>query len=308
MKGSMLAAAVAAAVVGSMSPAGAGESPFGWIYTAELHPQGTFEYEHKSFLQYRQSQGTYSYLQNKEEIEYGVTNRLQVAGYFNWSYANAFRNGVDGTTGGPGVGQFLDENFDPFSRYSRARFDSIAFEAIYQVMNPITDPFGLALYIEPEFGPLTRELEWRVIIQKNFFDDRLIIAANIMGKHEREVNLDGTIEKASPLDLTLGASYLIAPNWMVGFETRIHNEFTGYLFNSPEHSAFFAGPVIHYATKDFWITAAWRHQLPIVQTYNADQASVVVNGRIYGDEHARDEFMFRLGVPFGPGTHVAEKR
>jgi len=284
---------------GNARPAFAGESPFGWIYTADLHPQGTFEFEHKSFLQSRQSRGNYAYLQNKEEIEYGVTNRLQIAGYVNWSYANAFQNGIDGMTGGPGVSQFLTDTFDPFSRYHRARFDSLAFETIYQVLNPITDPFGLALYIEPEFGPLTRELEWRIILQKNFLDDRLIVAANVSGKHERERNLDGTIDRASPLDLTLGVSYLFAPNWLFGVEGRIHNEFAGYFFDTPEHSAFFAGPVLHYGSKEFWVTAAWRHQLPWVQTYTEDQAAVVYRGRIYGDEHARDEFMFRLGVPFG---------
>lgn len=291
-------------VIASAGQASAGESPFGWIYTADVHPQGTFEYEHKSFWQHRQSQGDYSYWQNREEIEYGVTNRFQISGYFNWSYANAYRNGIDGLTGGPGVSQFLDTSFDPTSRYRGTRFDSVSMEMIYQVMNPVTDPFGLALYLEPEFGPLSRELEWKIILQKNFLDDRLIVAANISAKHEREAYLDGGIERASPLDITIGASYLAFPNWSFGVEARIHNEFSGgYFFNNPEHTAYFLGPAIHYATKEFWVTAAWRHQMPWVQTYNADQAAVVAGGRIYGDEHARDEIMFRVGVPFGSPTH-----
>jgi hypothetical protein len=294
-------ATLAMAVIGFTGAAVAGESPFGWIYTADVHPKGTWEYEHKSFLQQGQSQGQYSYLQNKEEIEYGLTDKLQIGAYFNWSYANSYRNGIDGLTSGPGVNQYLAATFDPYSRYRGTRFDSVSFEAIYQVMNPVTDPFGLALYIEPSFGPLTRELEWRIILQKNFLDDRLILAMNILGQHERNVYLDGSIERASPLDLTFGVSYLVMPNWTIGLETRIHNEFTGYFFNSPDHSAFFAGPVLHYATKDYWWTIAWRHQLPIVNTYNEDQASVVYNGRIYGNEHARDEVMFRLGVPLGAG-------
>jgi len=287
------------AIVASVSTAQAGESLFGWIYTADVHPKGTLEYEHWSFLQSRQSRGKYEFWFNREEIEYGVTDRLQVAAYFNWTSSNAFRNGIDGTTGGPGVSQLLPASFDPFSRFRNTRFDSISLEAIYQVLNPVTDPIGLAVYIEPEIGPLSKELEWKIILQKNFLDDRLIVAANIFGKHEREINLDGTVEKASPLDLTLGVSYLAFPNWYLGVEARIHNEFTGYFFNSPEHSAFFAGPVVHYATKDFWITAAWRHQLPMVQTYNAEQAALVVNHRIYGEEHARNEFMFKMGIPFG---------
>ncbi len=276
----------------------ASESPFGWVYTTDVHPRGTLEFEHKSYLNNGQSQGQYAYLQNKEEIEYGVTDRFQAALYLNWSYANAYRNGIDGTTGGPGVSQFLTGSFDPLSRYDRARFDSVAVELIYQIMNPVTDPLGLALYVEPEFGPLEQELEWRILLQKNFLNDRLILSANINGTIERETELGGDIEKASPVDLLLGASYLVFPNWSFGIEGRIHNEFIGYFFNSPEHSAFFLGPVVHYAKKEFWLTAAWRHQLPIVQTYNADQASVVAGGRIYGEEHARDEIAFRFGIPF----------
>ncbi|MDF6927085.1 hypothetical protein NMT90_27325, partial [Escherichia coli] len=69
----------------------AGESPFGWIYTADVMPKGRFEFEHQSFLQRGQSQGSYSGLLNREEVEYGVTDKFQLAGYFNWSYVNANR-------------------------------------------------------------------------------------------------------------------------------------------------------------------------------------------------------------------------
>jgi hypothetical protein len=276
----------------------AGESPFGWLYTADVHPPGTMEFEHKSFLQQGQSHGQYSYLQNKEEIEYGVTDKFQASLYLNWSYSNAYQNGIDGTTSGPGVSRYLSDSFDPLSRYRKARFDSVAFEFVYQLLNPVTDPIGFALYVEPEIGPLEKELEWKIILQKNFLDDRLIIAANITGVIEREVRLNGEIEKASPLDIALGASYRFTDNWSFGLEGRIHNEFTGYFFNNPEHTAFFLGPVIHYGGKNFWATVAWRHQLPISSAYSDDQREVTHRGRIYGDEHARDEIMFRFGIPF----------
>ncbi|MDP0941854.1 hypothetical protein, partial [Klebsiella quasipneumoniae] len=71
-------------------------------------------------------------------------------------------------------------------RYRKTRFETVSLEAIYQLMNPVTDPIGLALYIEPELGPRERDLEWRIILQKNWLDDRLIFAANILGAHERD--------------------------------------------------------------------------------------------------------------------------
>ncbi|MCS3926182.1 hypothetical protein M2175_001213 [Bradyrhizobium elkanii] len=43
--------------------------------------------------------------------------------------------------------QFLDASFDPYSRYENTRFDSVSFEAIYQVLNPVTDPVGLVTVV-----------------------------------------------------------------------------------------------------------------------------------------------------------------
>ncbi|ANA35746.1 Lipoprotein [Ralstonia mannitolilytica] len=276
--------------------ANAGESPFGWIYTADVMPKGRFEFEHQSLLQQGQSQGSYSGLLNREEIEYGVTDKFQLAGYFNWSYVNAKANGVDGTTRGPLTD--LGPNDDPTGRYRKTRFETVSLEAIYQVLNPVTDPIGLALYLEPELGPRERDLEWRIILQKNMLDDRLIFAANILGAHERDKTAMGDIERASMLDLTAGVSYRFTDNLSLGAEARNHREFLGYRFDRRDHSAWFVGPNLHYATKHWWVTAAWRHQLPVVKTYNEDQAAVVAGHRIFGDEHARNEFIVKVGVPF----------
>lgn len=273
----------------------AGESPFGWIYTADLTPKGAREYEHKSFLQNGQSKGEYSYWKHAEEIEFGVTDNLQVSFYLNWSQVNASKNGVNGETGGPGTDLSASDN--PFGRFRQTRVDTVSSEIIYRLMNPYTDSFGLALYLEPEIGPKERELEWRVILQKNYIDDRLTLATNITGVHERE---EGAmeLEKASMLDLTFGGSYRFINNWSAGLEARNHQEFLGYGYQSKEHSAWFLGPNIHYGSQKFWVTAAWRHQMPWVKGYSQDQRDEIVSGRIYGDEHARNEFMVKVGVPF----------
>ncbi|WGD53547.1 hypothetical protein QA641_06430 [Bradyrhizobium sp. CB1650] len=194
--------------------------------------------------------------------------------------------------------QFLDASFDPYSRYENTRFDSVSSEAIYQVLNPVTDPVGLALYIEPDIGSKEKELEWRVILQKNFLEDRLIAAINIMAKHEREA--DGSIERASPIDVTFGMSYLVIPNWMIGFETRVHNEFTGYGSTIPNIPRSLPAPssTTPLRPEGIMMDAGLASPTADVITYNEDQASVVKHGRIYGDEHARDEVMFRLCVPF----------
>jgi hypothetical protein len=175
-------------------------------------------------------------------------------------------------------------------------------EHVVKLLNPYTDPIGFGLYLEPAFGPNVRELEVKALFQKNFFGDRLIAAANVTFETEHEEH-EGEVEKASMIDLVVGASYRVADNWMAGIEFRNHREFQGYWLNHPEHSAYFLGPTLHYATKDFWVTASWRHQLPMVQAFNQDQRDVSRGGRIFGDEHSRDEFIFRLGIPFG-GEHA----
>jgi Family of unknown function (DUF6662) len=273
----------------------ASESPFGWLYTADVQPPGTFEYEHWSWLQLGQAGGTYHFLQNREELEYGITNRFQVSGYINWSYVNARRNEPDGTTGGPGTD--LEPDDDPLGRFTRTRFDSISIEGIYMFLNPLTNPIGLAFYVEPEIGPDEQEIEFRLIAQKNFLDDRLILALNLWTAFENESTKEG-MERATMLELDFGASYRFTSNWSVGIEGRNHREFIGRGYGDPEHSAWFIGPVIHYATQRWWATLAYRHQLPVVEAFTQEQRDVVKNGRIYGDEHSRDEVMLKIGIPF----------
>jgi hypothetical protein len=292
---SLLLGAATVLLVLVPSAARAGESPFGWLYTADVQPPRTFELEHWSWLQHGQAGGQYDYVINKEELEYGITNRFQISGYFNWSYVNAIRNEPDGATGGPGTD--IAENADPSGRFTRTRFDSVAVELLYLLLNPLTDPFGLAFYVEPEVGPDVAELELRLIAQKNFLDDRLILALNFWTAFETE-NTEQGVERATALELDFGVSYRFAPGWSAGIEGRNHREFVGHGYGTPEHSAWFVGPNIHYATQRWWVTVAYRHQLPVVETYNEDQETVTRHGRIFGDEHARDEFIVKIGIPF----------
>jgi hypothetical protein len=288
--------AACATLLAASPPASAGEGPFAWIYTLDLQPQGTWQFEQWEWLQTGQSQGDYYFLTNKSEFEYGFRPWYQVGLYLNTEYTYANRNGVDGTTGGPGTN--IDPNSDPFAPYSSFRFKSVSMEHIVRFLNPYTDPFGFGLYFEPAIGPYGYELELKVLLQKNFFDDRLVLAANIVMETEQEWQ-SGATEYDSVLDLLVGASYRFADNWAFGVEFRNHREFSGQAFNAPEHSAYFLGPTIHYANERWWATFGWRHQMPWVQAFNDDQQSVVVNGQIFGDEHAADEFMLRVGIPFG---------
>ncbi|MCS6764752.1 MAG: transporter [Candidatus Protistobacter heckmanni] len=146
-------------------------------------------------------------------------------------------------------------------------------------------------------GKEQKELELKLILQKNFFDDRMIWATNIETAIEKDT-AGAEVEKATELNLQTGVSYRFMPNWSAGVELRNHHEFSGYGYRNHEHSAWFFGPSVHYATKNWWMNVAWRAQMPWVKTFKDEQLEVVLGGRIYGGEHARNEFAINFGVPF----------
>ncbi|HJS85417.1 MAG TPA: DUF6662 family protein [Acetobacteraceae bacterium] len=284
----------------------ADEPLFGYTYTTDLLPRGKWELEQWATTGLGQSRGDYKLLGLREEVEYGLTNNFQVALYANWFHVSANRNGVEGATGGPGV----PESADPARPYSSTRFDSVSFESIWRLLSPYKDPIGLALYLEPTIGPGVKELEGKLILQKNFMDDRLVWAANLTVEPEWErqpgnpfvdpfdPEFHSRLEKATVLEFTTGLSYRFAPSWFAGLEFRNHNEFSGIGFAHPEHSAFFLGPNVHYAAERFWATLAVLPQLPFARAYNEAQRAVRVGGRIFGNEHPGLEIRLRVGWVF----------
>ena len=171
------------------SSAWAGEGLFSRTYTTETVPQGHFELEQTIRNRSGRSFGTYNSTDFRSEFEYGVTDNLQAAFYVNWGYTHASNAPDDNNpTGGDGPGLY-----DGFSRSAWA-LDSVALEFIYRILSPISDPIGFAVYFEPEwdFHDIhngarvfdSMEDEFRLLFQKNFFDDQLILAYNLVGEWE----------------------------------------------------------------------------------------------------------------------------
>ncbi len=98
------------------------------------------------------------------------------------------------------------------------------------------------------------------------------------------------------IDLLLGASYRVANNWTAGLEYRFHNDFDGYGFNTQTQRAHFIGPNVHYATKDWWFTAAWRYQPNGLSTCWEPGAAECSSGRVW-DSHSKNEFILKVGRP-----------
>lgn len=67
----------------------------------------------------------------------------------------------------------------PDERYRNTAYVSTDVEAIYRLLSPYTHRVGLAVYSENRAGRDFFETEEKAIFQKNFRDDRLVLAANL---------------------------------------------------------------------------------------------------------------------------------
>ncbi len=277
-------------------PTFAGESPFGYVYTTDTHPRGEREIEQWLTRRHGQSRGDYDLWQARTEFEYGITDRLQTALYLNYDHVSAFHNRADGTTG---PGAFVPDSVDPDARYRRTFFQSFSNEWIYRVLSPYKDPIGLALYIEPTWGPDERELETKLILQKNFLEDRLVWAANLTAAAEKE-RFHGAWENEGELEFTTGLAYQVAPGWHAGLEYRHHRGYEGRGFSAAKrvYAVNFIGPSVHYASRKWWLTATFLSQIANAKAYNDEAREDLIGGRFYGEHHERNELRIKVGFEF----------
>ncbi len=220
------------------SPLHADERFFTYIYETETLPQGRWEFEQWLTLRQGYPKGDRNFNQNiwdfREEIEYGLTDKLSISGYLN------FRSDQKtARTAG-------EEDSNEFN------FKGISTEIKYQILSPNTDPIGLALYFEPTYNGDEQELEYKLLMSKNL-GDRWVFAANVAFEQEWEHEEDMT-KTESVFELTSGFAYRITPHWSIGLETRYHSVFEGLTLNKDIGTGIFIGPNVHYGSASWWGT------------------------------------------------------
>jgi hypothetical protein len=275
----------------------AGEGLFSRTYTTDTTPAGTYELEQTFRSRIQRSSGDYAALDSITEIEYGVTDKFQAALYLNTGYLYARNSPDDDAPTGDTPGGF---------NQNRGFLQGVSLELIYRVLSPYTDPVGLAFYIEPEYNftdphnglayDKTMGMEYKAILQKNFFDDRLILAYNLTAETEF-IRFQGEDTWAGELDWNneLGASYRFASNWYAGFEGRNHNEYGD--FTHHEHSVFWVGPAIHYGGQKFWATAGVLYQVYGFPN-GVDENGVGIGHNEFLRSHEQWELTLKIGIPF----------
>jgi hypothetical protein len=304
---------LAAAALAFPSAAYADEPLFGFVYTTDLLPKGRSEAEQWVTLREGRANGDFHLVQTRTELSHGVTNDLQLSGYLDFAYANVKHNGPDGTTIPPEV--FADYEADPDKRFTKTRLQDLSVEAIYRFSSPYKSPIGAALYFEPSFGPRTRELETKLILQKNFIDDRLVFAFNATLAYEwRKLHADaeaepGSIEasdhwdKETDVNFGLAGSYRFAPNWSAGAEVQNEREWAGLNpFNADKriNQAWYGGPTIHYGGQKFFATFTTLFQLPLGHDYaeKDNRIDAVIHGLNNADDFESYRFRLKLGYFF----------
>ena len=277
----------------------AGEGAFGWIYTLDLQPKGTLEFEQRLQRNRGQASGQYDVWLSRTELEYGWSDDLQLAGYLNSYSARIDQNYTNPEVCGASPtctsGFPVPAQHDRGAPFHGQGLDGYSLEAIYRLSNPVISPIGVGFYIEPTFGKLKNELEARLLLQSNFLDDRLVLASNVVYANEQLRYLDQSAVPESMLDVLLGFSYRFAPKWFAGMEARWHNDFSRYNLQSQTQRALFLGPNLHFAEKDWWLTAAWRYQ-PKGGQCMGNGTGECSDARVW-DSHSRNELMFKVGFP-----------
>ena len=295
--------------IGAVEPAHADEPVFGFIYTTDLLPKNQVEIEQWLTWRGQKAHGSYNLVEGRSEFSYGVTDDFQLSLLAIYDWTEARHNAVSGATTPPE--QFSAYFPNPSGSFHAAQPIGIAVEGIYRIMSPYTNPVGLAIYFEPTVGNRFLEFDTRILVQKNYLDDRLILAANITWAPEirylpgNPYAPAGTPE-ASPntnietdVNWGVGASYRFAANWSFAWEyqnEREINEWDIFARSQWMGNAYYTGPSLHYGGEHFFATLTAWEQLPWANNYM--HQPVIYKGRDYDVDFENYRVRLKLGYYF----------
>lgn len=221
----------------------ASADPRPFTFSNDTYPMGKGDWEYEQWVTWRkhtENDTSYDRVDFRHEFEFGLADNFDLAIYLpSWRYEE-----TDEHTG--------------------TQFDSIDFEGIVYLSNPVTDAVGIGLYGEVKIGEDELELENKLLIQKDVgqwvFLYNLILETEIEGifKGDEENEIEGVLAHS------FGASYAVAPGWFTGAEARVESVFDDW--SEYEHTTVYAGPAISYQGHErLWVTLTPLYQLSDVE-------------------------------------------
>jgi len=182
---------------------------FTYVYEAKVAEKGEIEIE--NWVTWKSGPNNKNGFDFRHELEYGVTDRFQLALYVaDWKVADGI-----------------------------AYYENTALEAIYQITDPKKAFLGSALYGEVKLGDQQFKLETKGILQKNI--GPLVLAYNATFEAEWEgANLGSLNESYGKLEQSAGASWKFSDNIKVGGE--FQQKFYLADWSAPTQPVVYAGP------------------------------------------------------------------
>jgi hypothetical protein len=277
----------------------ADESLFGYSYGSDTLPDGQREWATWVTHRWDKGIGSYNATDLLIEFEYGVTDRLTVAAYLQGlrlKARDAFAPDRDGNDIYPREVDItklavykgsLKYNF--LSPYKHKLGLSFVWELFYTRWFPKVDGARTEQY---SFEP-------KLILQKNFLDDTLVLIYNLALESEwRKFPEDNAFENEFSITNSTGVSWRFKPKWFVGFEARHHQDI---LNGEKNHSDVFVGPNLHVGTKGWYLTITYLRQIhgnPTWSGYDVD-LSEFPNDGYHFEEDTKHEFRFKFGWNLG---------
>ena len=221
----------------------ADDQPFLTLDATDIEPEFGHELEQNFAWNHGLSHAGFDEFESETEWEYGLTDQIQLAvsTALSWSRTR--------------------EHLSPPVPYQGAgAWGGIEGEAIWQAMNVYFDPIGLGFKFNAAAGPSERAFAATILLQKNFFNDRLRLVTNIGGEFGRAK--DGAWSDYSTLTVNAGAAYNITWAWSAGLEFDTERDFDGIAFGGHGPTSFFAGPTVQYVAHPWTATLGVQAQLP----------------------------------------------
>lgn len=239
---------ISAGLATASLPLFAHEEPFGYLRGAQSEAKGEWELTQWITGRIGKETGRYLGVDFATELEYGITDRLQVAVYLLTDYH--FLKSATGSS----------ETFDDLNRFG---VNGSSLEIKYQLRDPFQESWGLSLYFEPGYKTIERaggerhneiEVEAKLILEKHFFEHRLITAFNYTIEPEFEHEKGSPWETSLKMGWNLGASWKFSRHWRLGIEGRLDTEFENADLDDSEYLSLFVGPTLHYSGSKYYAT------------------------------------------------------
>ena len=145
--------------------------------------------------------------------------------------------------------------------------------------------------------------ELKLLLQKFFLDDQLIVVGNIgmestMAKRKPIADLPPDFDWPTDPEMeieffgALGISYRFAPNWFVGLEAIYDEEHETEI--GLERWSIQAGPNVHFASKRWWATLTWLPQI----SGGGEKYAGQTYDNLHLIEKTKEEVRFKVGYNF----------